>query len=75
MALVHGLELITLERDVRHSDAECTYAIVATQHHGKQLQIDTYGSQERKLKGKKSQSIRLTANAIQQLKRILADSF
>jgi len=39
------------------------------------LQIDTYGSPARKLKGKKRQSIRFSAEAIQQLKAILAKDF
>jgi hypothetical protein len=39
------------------------------------LQIDTYGSEERKLQGKQSQSIRLAPEAIAQLREIFDRHF
>jgi hypothetical protein len=75
MALVRKLDLKQLETDTPHTEADCTYSIVITRDGGKQLQLDTYGSSTRKLKGKKSQSIRLSAEAIGQLKSILAKQF
>ncbi len=41
----------------------------------KYLQIDTYGSATRKIPGKKSQSIRFSPEAIDQLKEILKRDF
>jgi hypothetical protein len=39
------------------------------------LQIDTYGSVDRKLPGKKSQSLRFAPEAINQLREILDSHF
>lgn len=75
MALVHKLDPKSLDSHTSHTEVECTYSIVLTKDGGKELQLDTYGSSTRKLKGKKSQSIRLTAEAIRQLKSILAKQF
>jgi hypothetical protein len=71
MALIRQLRHQALEKDSRHTEAECTYSIVTDKHGHKLLQIDTYGSNERKLRGKKSQSIRFSTEALQQLKMIL----
>ncbi len=74
MSLVTKLEKIELERNVGHRDAAATYSIVITDDGEKQLQIDTYGSNDRKDKtpGHRAQSIRLSRSAIDQLKAILA---
>jgi hypothetical protein len=66
---------VTLHIDVKHSAAEASYSIVTDRDGRKYLQIDTYGSGVRKLKGKKSQSIRLTPEAISQLKEIIVNHF
>lgn len=71
MGLVHKLKEQTLERDSVHADVDCTYSIVD----GKFLQIDTYGSQDRKIPGKKSQTIRFSPEAIEQLKDVLLKHF
>lgn len=74
MAVVKRIDPISLEVEARHTEAECTYSIV--HYRGtKYLQIDTYGSADRKLRGKKSQSIRFAPEAIDQLKKILASNF
>lgn len=70
MAIVNRLEKIGLERDTKHSEVECTYAIVEVGNE-KFLQIDTYGSKSRKMPGKKSQSLRFSPEAISQLKKII----
>ncbi|MBC7213682.1 MAG: methionyl-tRNA formyltransferase [Burkholderiaceae bacterium] len=54
----------------RHSDVDCTYTVVHIDGQ-KYLQLDTYGSITRENPGKKSQSLRLTPQAIQQLKSII----
>lgn len=70
MAIVNNLEHIELERDSRHSTVNSTYSIIENDD-GRFLQIDTYGSETRQEIGKKSQSIRFSPQAIQQLKKIL----
>jgi len=70
MAIVRNLEEINLERNIEHTEVECTYTIVRERHETF-LQIDTYGSKSRKNEGKKSQSIRFSQEAIAQLKEII----
>ena len=66
MARITQLKKLTLERNAAHQEVDCTYSIVDDE-----LQIDTYGSDQRKILGKKSQSMRFSPEAIQQLKEIL----
>ena len=70
MAIVRKLERLSLERDSKHTEVECTYSIINASD-GDYLQIDTYGSKERQEKGKKSQSIRFSPEAINQMKNII----
>lgn len=74
MSLVTRLERIELERNAGHKVADATYAIVISDLGEKQLQIDTYGSSDRKDKtpGHRAQSIRFSSEAIGQLKQIIA---
>ena len=71
MAVVRNLEKISLNRDTSHTEVNGTYTIVTGNGGEKYLQVDTYGSKERQLSGKKSQSIRFSPEAITQLKSIL----
>lgn len=57
----------------RHLPVSCTFAIVEVDG-VKHLQIDTYGSEARKLRGKKSQSLRFAPEAIEHLKKIVSDN-
>ncbi len=75
MAVVRRLEQLTLERDTVHSEVDCTYSIVMDDQGRRYLQVDTYGSTERQIPGKKSQSIRFAPEAIEELKRLLAQHF
>ena len=75
MAIVRKFEEIKLDRDSRHTAVNCTYAIVQGEDGEKYLQLDTYGSATRKIPGKKSQSIRLSPEAIKQLKGIIKTHF
>ena len=70
MALVTKIIEQELERDTAHSEVDCTYTIINNAN-GTYLQIDTYGSANRQIKGKKSQSIRFSAEALSQLKQII----
>jgi hypothetical protein len=71
MAIVRKLERIDLQRDSNHSEVECTYSIVQGSGGQRFLQIDTYGSADRQFRGKKSQSVRFSPEAIAQLREIL----
>ena len=73
MAIVRKLIRITLDRDTKHSEVnDCSYSIIQDEDGRKSLQIDTYGSALRKFPGKKSQSIRFSPEALQQLRQILS---
>jgi len=73
MAIVRKLERVSGLAEARHSEADCTYAIWTDEEGDRWLQIDTYGSRQRKLLEKKSQSMRFAPEAVAQLKRILAE--
>jgi len=75
MAIVRRLEPLTLEKDTPHTEADCTYSIIHDRAGQGYLQIDTYGSKVRQIPGKKSQSIRFSPEAIEQLKTLLAKHF
>ena len=75
MAIVRKLEPIQIDRESKHSEVDCTYAIVEDDQGDKYFQIDTYGSATRQIPGKKSQSIRFSPEAIEQLKEILKRNF
>ena len=57
-----------------HAAADCTYDIVTDEEGRKFLQIDTYDSKTRQILGKKSQSLRFSPEAIEQLKQIISES-
>lgn len=71
MAIVRKLHQISLEKESKHTEVEATYSIIESPD-GKYLQIDTYGSKNRQIEGKKSQSLRLSQEAIIQLKEIIS---
>jgi hypothetical protein len=75
MATVHKLSLLRLQVEAKHTDVEATYSLVKDREGRPLLQIDTYGSKSRQIAGKKSQSIRFTAEAIEQLKAIIDTHF
>jgi hypothetical protein len=75
MAIVRHLEIAKLEIKTKHTETECTYSVVQGDDGHAYLQIDTYGSSDRKIAGKKSQSIRFAPEAIRELKEILARHF
>ncbi|WP_081429560.1 hypothetical protein [Solidesulfovibrio magneticus] len=74
MAIVRNLEPISLEKDTNHTEVNATFTVVSNAKE-KFLQIDTYGSPNRQIHGKKSQSIRFSTAAISQLKEIIATHF
>ncbi len=75
MAIVRKLDLQVLDRETPHTEADCTYSIISDKEGRRFLQVDTYGSQLRKIRGKKSQSIRFAPEAINQIKAIIQENF
>ena len=73
MALVTRIKHQPLQSISRHIEVDCTYTIVEVDGN-KQLQLDTYGSTTRAMLGKKSQSLRLSREALQQLKDIIKEN-
>ena len=75
MGLVDHLELLDLQIEARHSEVDATFSLVKDRDGIPHLQIDTYGSHQRKLLGKKSQTIRFTPKAVTELKAIIEKHF
>jgi hypothetical protein len=75
MAIVRHLEEQSLSVEARHTETECTYSIVRDRDGTTYLQVDTYGSKQRTIAGKKSQSIRFAPEAVRELRQILARHF
>lgn len=75
MAIVRSLNHMTLERETRHTEVNGTYSVIVDAGNRKYLQIDTYGSADRQILDKKSQSIRFSPEAIQELREILRREF
>ncbi len=74
MAIVRKIRRTVLENKSRHTEVECTYAIV-TEDGEKYLQVDTYGSRTRQMRGKKSQSIRFSREALEQIRTLIGTEF
>lgn len=72
MALVKNLEREPMKRNNVHDPVRCTFCIFEDEAGRKHLQLDTYGSDQRKLRNKKSQSLQFGPEAIKQL-RVLFD--
>ncbi len=75
MALVNNIEKGFKDRDSIHKATECSYYVVYNKKGEKFLQLDTYGSADREILGKVSQSIQFSPDAIKQLKTLLAKEF
>ncbi len=74
MAVVKNFSVEDQNSRVGHS--ECSGTIRAVEVNGeKYIQIDTYGSKEREFQNKLSQSLRLTENAFNQLKKLGENHF
>tara|TARA_R110000772_G_scaffold266469_1_gene389015 strand:- start:45199 stop:45423 length:225 start_codon:yes stop_codon:yes gene_type:complete len=73
MAIVRKLEKLILERASKHKEVDATFSIVTDDDGRKNLQVDTYGSRDRENLDKKSQSLRFSPEAIEQLKEILSE--
>ncbi len=74
MALIKSFTEKKPERESRHTEAEATW-YVGGDGDTKFLQIDTYGSSDRQIAGKVSQSIRLDARAARNLRALIDRAF
>ncbi len=74
MALIKSFTEKKPERESRHSEAEATW-YVGGDGDTKFLQIDRYGSSDRQIAGKVSQSIRLDARAARNLRALIDRAF
>lgn len=74
MAVVRSLSEKELDRASVHTEAEATVSLI-DQNGEKFVQIDTYGSKNRALPGKVSQSLRLSKAAFDQLVQIAEKHF
>ena len=68
MATIRNLEVKVPERSLKQGDAKCS--IILGDLDGERfIQLDSYGSSDRQFVGKRSQSMRLTKSAFDQLVR------
>lgn len=75
MALISELELSTKDRQSIHRRTRCQYTIVKGSQGERYLQLDTYGSENREIPDKVSQSIQFDRHAATQLIEILHETF
>lgn len=71
MALINEIEHQELERDAPHRAVRCTYSIITDADGSRLLQLDTYGSTQRQIPNKKSQSLRFSKDALAQLAKLI----
>lgn len=74
MALVRNFEFKEMGRNSLHKEIAATYSVFGDGEK-KVLQIDTYGSEERQIPGKKSQTLQFDRDGALQLAAILAREF
>jgi hypothetical protein len=74
MALIKSFSEKPTQRNVRHTEVTATWTVVEMLGET-YLQIDTYGSSDRMIAEKVSQSIRLDANAASQLRALIDKAF
>ena len=73
MARITKLQKITKERNTVHDAADAAYTIFTGLDGKRYLQIDTYGSERRKIKGETSQCLQFDESCALELKRIIED--
>jgi hypothetical protein len=74
LALIAEFSKLQKERNQVHGVVECGYTIFE-EGGSRYLQLDTYGSPDRQIPGKTSQSIQLNADAAGQLKKLIEKTF
>jgi hypothetical protein len=71
MALVRRLSEIKKQRQAVHEEVDCAYSVFSDAQGRTYLQLETFGSPTRKLRGKTSQSIQFDETALRRLSRII----
>ena len=71
MALVRRMERTTLKFESVHGEVDCTYTVFHGEDGKRYFQVDTYGSPDRKLKGKKSQSLQFDEDSARELMALI----
>jgi len=71
MALIKKLQPIDMDLNRVHEPVDCTYTTFTDETGSKYLQVDTYGSSSRKIKGKKSQSLQFDEKSLIELKGVI----
>jgi hypothetical protein len=74
MALIAEFTELQKERNQVHGAVECGYTVFE-EGGFRYLQLDTYGSLERQIPGKTSQSIQLSAASAAELKALIEKTF
>ncbi len=74
MALITDFTRLQKEQNRVHGVVECGYTVFDVGG-ARYLQLDTYGSLERQILGKVSQSIQLNAESAAQLKALIEKTF
>jgi hypothetical protein len=74
MALITEFTELQKERHQVHGIVECGYSIFEAED-GRYLQLDTFGSTERQIPGKTSQSIQLNERSAGQLRILIERAF
>ncbi len=75
MALVTKIEKIHKQRAYVHKPVDCTYCTVIDDKGEKYLLLDTYGSDDRQIKDKVSQTIEFNKESALQLLDIIQKEF
>ncbi len=75
MALVTKIIKADKSKHMVHKPTTCDYSVFVGDDGNRYIQIDTYGSADRELTDKVSQSIQLNQNAAAQLKAIIEAHF
>jgi hypothetical protein len=74
MALVRNFEPKAMERNSLHKEIGASYSVFGDGE-DKVLQIDTYGSDDRQIPGKKSQTLQLDRQGAERLLQIIRSEF
>ncbi|HEX8619032.1 MAG TPA: hypothetical protein VF911_15720 [Thermoanaerobaculia bacterium] len=75
MALITELKEITKDRQAVHGPVECAYSVFTGSDGERYLQLETFGSKDRKIPGKTSQAIQLSESSAAELKAIIEQTF
>ena len=75
MALIRSFERRTLERPHRHQPTDCAWTSFLDKDGEPILQLDTFGSDQRKLQGKASQTIQVDRHGAELLLGALREVF